>query len=398
MRWFRSQLPRVAPARLHWSFCYARRLQSSAAVLEEATTWRAPSANRAVAHWIYFSAALVGGVVVVGGITRLTESGLSIVDWRPVTGVWPPRTHQEWVEEFAKYQNFPEFKMKDNMTLEEFKSIFFWEWAHRLMARGVGLVYGLPMMYFIWRGRFRHHRALTAALVAILALGGAQGALGWYMVRSGLDPRLLEERRKATVSAYRLAAHLALAFTIYASMMRIGFGLKLPQMAGGFQGKMAIQTLARLSFAIVFCTVLSGAFVAGLDAGLLYNDDFPWMGGGVVPPRDHLFAVEPWWRNFFENPAAAQTWHRVMAGVSTVSILTLNAACFRHRRVIPKLLRRSIMYVNGCLALQVGLGMWTIVSYVDLPIAAGHQFGSLLLLTSLIRVCAVLASRGMLLA
>ncbi|RNF21507.1 cytochrome oxidase assembly protein [Trypanosoma conorhini] len=379
-----------------FSLRFKRRLQSTVAAAAE-TAWRAPPTNRAVAHWLYCSAALVGGVVVIGGVTRLTESGLSIVDWKPVTGVRPPITHQEWEDEFAKYQNFPEFKQKDKMTLEEFKFIFFWEWAHRLMARSLGLVYGLPMMYFLCKGRLRGHHALTAALVAILGLGGAQGAMGWYMVRSGLDPRLLEERRKATVSAYRLAAHLVLAFAIYASMMRIGFGLKLPRV-GEFQGKAGIQLSARLAFVIVFCTVVSGAFVAGLDAGLMYNNEFPWMGGGVVPPRDHLLTVEPWWRNALENPAAAQTWHRLMAAVSTAAVLGLNAACFRHHAVLPTMLRRSLVPVNGILALQVLLGIWTVTSYVDVPIATAHQLGSLLLLTSVIRVCAVLGSRGLLLA
>ncbi|ESL09343.1 cytochrome oxidase assembly protein [Trypanosoma rangeli SC58] len=393
---FRPCAFQTSVTELPWLLRFKHRLQSTVSVTADAA-WTAPSTNRAVAHWLYCSAALVGGVVVIGGVTRLTESGLSIVDWKPVTGVRPPLTRQEWEEEFAKYQNFPEFKQKDHMTLEEFKFIFFWEWAHRLMARSLGLVYGLPMMYFLCKGRFKGNNALAAALVGILALGGAQGAMGWYMVRSGLDPRLLEERRKATVSAYRLAAHLVLAFTIYACMMRVGFGLKLPRL-GEFQGKTAIQCWSRLSFAVVFCTVVSGAFVAGLDAGLMYNNEFPWMGGGVVPPRDHLFTAEPWWRNALENPAAAQTWHRLMAAASTASILGLNAVCLRHGAVLPKILRRGLMPVNGILALQVGLGIWTIVSYVDVPIATTHQLGSLLLLTSIIRLCALLGSRGLLLA
>ncbi|EKF29950.1 hypothetical protein MOQ_006247, partial [Trypanosoma cruzi marinkellei] len=393
---FRPQVFQTNSTRLHWAFLFKRRLQSTVSGFRDAS-WVAPPANKAVAHWLYCSAALVGGVVVIGGITRLTESGLSIVDWKPVTGVRPPITHKEWEEEFARYQNFPEFKQKDKMTLEEFKFIFFWEWAHRVLARSIGLVYGLPMMYFFWKGRFKGQKALTGYILAILALGGAQGAMGWYMVRSGLDPRLLEEKRKATVSAYRLAAHLVLAFTIYASMMRIGFGLKLPRPVD-FQGKTTVQSFARLTFAVVFCTVVSGAFVAGLDAGLMYNNEFPWMGGGVVPPRDHLLVVEPWWRNALENPAAAQTWHRLMAAVSTISILGLNAACVRHSATLPKMLRRSMMSVNGVLALQVGLGIWTVISYVDIPIATAHQLGSLLLLTTIIRVCAVLGSRGLYLA
>ncbi|ORC86997.1 cytochrome oxidase assembly protein [Trypanosoma theileri] len=398
---FRVRVPPVTLSQSRFSFYFTRRLQSSSATAGATTVgeekiWRAPATNRSVAHWLYLSAALVGGVVIIGGITRLTESGLSIVDWKPVTGVRPPLTQKEWEDEFAKYQNFPEFKQRDKMTLEEFKFIFFWEWAHRLLARSLGIVYGLPMAYFFYKGRFTGQKALGAAILGILGLGGAQGAMGWYMVRSGLDPRLLDERRKATVSAYRLASHLVLAFTIYACMMHIGFRLKNPCM-GDFNGKITIQSFARTSFALVFCAVVSGAFVAGLDAGVMYNDEFPWMGGGVVPPSDHLWTVQPWWRNALENPAAAQTWHRLMAGVSTLSVLGLNAACMRYNATLPKMLRRSMIAVNGALALQVGLGMWTVISCVDIPVAVSHQLGSLVLLTTLIRVCAIISSRGMIL-
>ncbi|KEG07700.1 cytochrome oxidase assembly protein [Trypanosoma grayi] len=397
MQRFMLRVPQTNFSRPRWSsFFFTRRLQSTAATAGD-VGWQAPATNRSVAHWLYFSAAMVGGVVVIGGVTRLTESGLSIVDWKPVTGVRPPMTQKEWEEEFARYQNFPEFKQKDTMSLDEFKFIFFWEWAHRVLARSLGIVYGAPMLYYFCKGRFKGQSALAASIIGILALGGAQGGMGWYMVRSGLDPRLLDERRKATVSAYRLASHLVLAFTIYACMMRIGFALKMPK-AINFHGKLPIQALARLSFALVFCTVVSGAFVAGLDAGLLYNDEFPWMGGGWVPPRDHLVTVKPLWLNALENPAAAQTWHRLMAAASTISILSLNAACVRRGVVLPRMLQRSMVAVNGILALQVGLGIWTVVSYVDIPVATGHQLGSLLLLTSLIRVCAVLGSRGLVLA
>ncbi|CBH18222.1 cytochrome oxidase assembly protein, putative [Trypanosoma equiperdum] len=371
-----------------WS---TRRLESMGS-----TSWRVPSTNKAVAQWLYGSAAVVGCVVVVGGVTRLTESGLSIVDWKPVTGVRPPTTQDEWEEEFAKYQNFPEFKQRNTMTLEEFKFIFFWEWAHRVLARSVGIVYGVPLLYFVCRGRFRAQPALLATLSGILALGGAQGAMGWYMVRSGLDPQLLDERRKARVSTYRLAAHLVLAFTIYASLMRVGFGLKMPRMAH-FPGRTRIQACARCCFAAVLCTVISGAFVAGLGGGLMYNDELPWMGGGFIPPRDHLMVVEPWWRNALENPAAAQTWHRLMAAVSTTAIMAMNATCFRYRVAIPLSVWKSVAAVNAMLIAQVSLGVWTIASYVDLPVAVSHQLGSLLLLTTTIRVCAVLGSRGLVL-
>ena len=239
--------------------------------------------NWAVSSWLFFTAGMVGGVVVVGGMTRLTESGLSIVDWRPVTGVIPPRTQNEWEEEFAKYQHSPEFKQKSHMTLDEFKTIFYWEWGHRVLARSLGIVYGVPMVYFLTRGYFKGHPMMKVGLAGLFALGGAQGAMGWYMVKSGLDPKLLDENKKATVSAYRLAAHLTLAFLLYASMARIAMGLRLPA-AVNFPGKFAVQNMSRISTGVMFTTAISGAFVAGLDAGLLYSDGFPLMGGRVMPP------------------------------------------------------------------------------------------------------------------
>lgn len=332
-------------------------------------------------------------VVCFGGITRLTESGLSIVEWRPVTGIRPPLSRDEWEAEFAKYKHSPEFAQKSDMTLEEFQWIFFWEWAHRLLARTVGIVYGAPLVYFFSKGYFKGRGLLGASLVGLLALGGGQGALGWYMVKSGLDPKLLEERKKATVSAYRLAAHLTLAFTIYAGMMRIAFGLGNPALAA-FRGKLLLQTLSRGACSVMFATAITGAFVAGLDAGLLYNDDFPWMAGGVFPPRDHIYVAEPWWKNFLENPPAAQLFHRIMAGTTTTTIVLLNGVAYTYRASLPSNVRGAIRAVNAMLLVQVSLGFAAIMSFVSIPIAAAHQAGSLILLTKLIRLCAVMASKG----
>ncbi|KAG5474516.1 hypothetical protein LSCM1_03303 [Leishmania martiniquensis] len=359
--------------------------------------WVAPRQNRSVAHWLYISAACVGGVVWLGGVTRLTESGLSLVEWKPISGVRPPLTDEEWDAEFRHYKEFPEFKQKPKMTLKEFQFIFFWEWAHRVLARSLGLIFGGPLIYYAGRGYFKGNGRFLAGLVGILGLGCAQGFMGWYMVTSGLDKKLLEERRKATVSAYRLAAHLLLAFTIYSFMLRMGFGLKLPVLTP-FPRMAKVQLWLRLSFAMMFVTAISGAFVAGLDAGLLYNDDFPWMAGGVFPPTDHLFALEPTWRNFFENHSMVQTTHRVMAGVTFLTIAGLNVAASRRRGFIPPSVLRSLMLVNAALLLQVSLGMWTVMSAVNVPVAVSHQMGALVLLTTLIRMCAVVGSRGLVLA
>lgn len=272
--------------------------------------------------------------------------------------------------------------------------IFFWEWAHRVLARSIGLVYGVPLVYFWSRGVFGRQTLLKASLVGLLAMGGGQGAMGWYMVKSGLDPKIVEEKRKATVSAFRLAAHLTLAFLIYAGMMRISFGLGHP-VCQGFRGKVPVQLVARASFSLMFVTAISGAFVAGHDAGLLYNDGFPFMAGGVFPPRDHLAVFEPWWRNLFENPCAAQLWHRLMAGTTTTSIVVLNVVA--RSAACPENIRRAVMAVNGALVLQVSLGIFALLSSVSIPIAAAHQAGSLLLLTKLIRLCAMLGSKGIVL-
>lgn len=388
-----QQCPRRFAATAHLSAADA----AAARVAAATKPWVAPAHNRSVANWLYVSAACVGGVVWFGGITRLTESGLSLVEWKPISGVRPPLSDEEWETEFKHYQKFPEFQQKPNMTMREFQFIFFWEWAHRVLARSLGLVFGGPLLYYAARGRFKGNGKFLAGLVGILGLGGAQGFMGWYMVKSGLDAKILEERRKATVSAYRLAAHLVLAFTIYSFMLRMGYGLKLPVMAP-FPRFAKVQLWSRLSFTMMFLTATTGAFVAGLDAGLMYNDDFPWMAGGVFPPADHLFAVQPAWRNVFENPSMAQTAHRVMAGVTFLTITGLNVAASRRRGFIPRLVFRNLMFVNTALLLQVGLGFWTVMSTVDIPVAASHQIGALVLLSTLIRMCAILGSRGVILA
>lgn len=362
----------------------------------EQPAWTVPKHNRSVAHWLYFSAAVVGGVVWFGGVTRLTESGLSIVEWKPISGVRPPLSQAEWDAEFANYQRFPEFKQRPDMTLSDFKYIFFWEWAHRVLARSLGIVFGGPLVYYAARGRFTGQPQFLWGLVGILGLGGAQGFMGWYMVRSGLDNKILEERKKATVSAYRLASHLFLAFTIFACMLRMGYGLKLPACVA-FPRKAKAQLWARISFSTMFTTAMSGAFVAGLDAGLMYNDGFPLMAGGIFPPMDHLTGLQPLSRNLFENQATVQTIHRLLAGVTMLTIAGLNVACSRRRGFIPKTVRANLMWVNGLLTAQVLLGMWTILSEVDVPVAASHQMVALLLLASLVRMCAVVGSRGLIL-
>eukprot|EP00744_Colponema_vietnamica_P026641 GILI01039594.1.p1 GENE.GILI01039594.1~~GILI01039594.1.p1 ORF type:complete len:466 (+),score=70.85 GILI01039594.1:67-1464(+) len=352
--------------------------------------------NQTVAAWLYFCAAMVGLIIVVGGITRLTESGLSIVDWRPVTGAIPPRTQAEWETEFAKYKNFPEYKQKPDMTLSEFKQIFFWEWFHRFLARSVGLAYALPLAYFVVRGRLSKSATGKRSLVGFVLLFAAQGGMGWYMVKSGLKRELLDERKKATVSAYRLAIHLTLALILFTGFIRTGVGLR--HFAINFQGHQALQNTARAVFCLTFVTAFSGAFVAGLDAGFLYNDGFPLMGGRVFPPLEELFEKDlPLYRNFFENPVMAQTFHRVMAGITSTATIGLAVVARRTPGPLPPQVKRALMMVYGAVALQATLGMLTIITRMHLHMAATHQSGAVFLLAMVCRLCAILGSRGIVL-
>src|SRR5450759_79962 len=256
-----------------------------------------------VAAWLLLCCTMLFTLVVVGGITRLTHSGLSIVAWQPLVGTLPPLSEQAWHETFQKYQQTPEYqKVNLGMSLEEFKGIFWWEYAHRLLGRAIGLIYLVPFLYLLLRNKLDRARAWY--LGGIFLLGGLQGALGWYMVRSGLvdDPH---------VSQYRLTAHLALAFAIYAAMLWVALGLLTPR--GAPPRDTARRGLWRFSLvltAIIFVMSLSGGLVAGIRAGLVYNT-FPLMNGYWIPPQ--ILLIEPWYSNFFDNAATVQFDHRLIA-------------------------------------------------------------------------------------
>lgn len=379
--------------------------------------------NKQLSRWLFGCCGIVATVVVVGGITRLTESGLSIVEWKPISGVIPPLNEAQWQAEYERYKQFPEFQQKSSMTLEEFKFIFFWEWFHRALARSIGVVYGVPLLYFTARGVFRGHGGFAGHLYGCLALGGAQGALGWYMVKSGLDKKMLDDgKQKATVSSYRLAAHLSLAFAIYVGLLHAAISLRVPSAgvtcAGFAHNGRRLKRAARATLGVMFVTAVSGAFVAGLDAGLLYNDTFPYMGVSWVPPIEDLTVLSPLWRNPFENGMAAQLWHRIMAGstVGCVALLNVIASCdlvprnsaaaaattsgascggsgplvAAHAQRVATALR----LVNYSVLTQATLGLVTLLTYVDVPTAAAHQAGSVVLLSSLVHLVAVLTCRG----
>jgi heme a synthase len=309
---------------------------------------------------------LVFAMVMVGGATRLTGSGLSIVEWKPVTGALPPMSQAAWLQEFQLYKQIPEAQtVHFGMTLEEFKQIYFWEYLHRLWGRLIGIAFALPLVWFLVTRRLP--AGFGPRLGWIFALGALQGGVGWWMVASGLVDR-------TDVSQYRLVAHLGLALVIYVAVVWTVLDLLAPSAPGAAPGGLRRTTTGLV--ALVFLTVLSGGFVAGLDAGLTYNT-FPLMDGRLFPAG--YFLQQPWWLNWFENVTAVQFNHRFLAVATLVSSLTL-CACWRGRVAPP--LRLSLYLLAGATLLQVALGIATLLLVVPIPLAALHQAGAVLVLTA----------------
>lgn len=311
----------------------------------------------AVKAWLYGVAALVFVMVIVGGATRLTDSGLSITEWQPLLGAIPPFTEAHWLEAFEKYRKIPEYQLVNKgMSLEEFKFIYWWEWAHRFLGRVIGLAFFLPFAYFAVTGSLNVKTALRCG--ALFILGGLQGALGWYMVASGLVNRV-------DVSQYRLAAHLTLATVIFGAILWVALGLgrtrRVPQSGG--------EWMALLLVGLVVLQVAAGGFVAGLDAGFGYNT-WPKMEGELIPSG--LFTAQPWWRNMFENAMTVQFNHRVLAYVILAAAL---AYLFAVRT-------RGALILAVAILLQAALGIWTLLWAVPLWLGLAHQGGALLVLAA----------------
>ena len=324
------------------------------------------SSPRAVIAWLAVCCALVFAMVVVGGVTRLTHSGLSITEWQPIVGTLPPLSAADWDDAFAKYRATPEFRdVNHRMTLDEFKGIFWWEYFHRLLGRAIGVAFLVPFLGFLARGRIP--RGYAWPLAGIFLLGGLQGALGWFMVRSGLvdDPR---------VSQFRLTAHLGLACAIFAAMLWTALSLAFPLRADPATPRLTrTRRLAFALAALVFVMVLSGGFVAGIRAGFAYNT-FPLMNGRIVPPE--ILMLEPWWRNFFWNMATVQFDHRAIAWVLALCVPLL---WWRLRAPgLPARARAGGTALLAMLSLQIALGIATLVNVVPLPLAALHQAGAVL--------------------
>lgn len=338
--------------------------------------WRDP-----VLVWLVTCCAIIFAMVVLGGITRLTESGLSMVDWHPVMGILPPLDQQAWKAAFTEYQQFPEYQQVNlGMTLEAFKGIYWMEYAHRMLGRFIGVIFFVPYVYFLVTGRLA--ALLAARLAIVFLLGALQGLLGWYMVKSGLlsDP---------DVSPYRLTAHLGLAVAIYAVLLWLALGrASRPHAFASGLAPAGLRRLAGIVAGFVFLTVLSGGFVAGNDAGLAYNS-FPLMDGRLVP-RDYLL-IEPAWRNIFENVPAVQFDHRVLAVVTVFFVLMLWGLSFRY---LLEAGARSALNSLAIVALaQFGLGIVTLLAFVPVSLGALHQAGALLLLSAAIWVNQALRAR-----
>jgi cytochrome c oxidase assembly protein subunit 15 len=325
----------------------------------------APS-PRAIVAWLLACCALVFAMVVVGGVTRLTHSGLSITEWQPIVGTLPPLSAADWNDAFAKYRATPEFRdVNHAMTLAQFKGIFWWEYFHRLLGRAIGVAFLGPYLVFLLRDRIP--RGYAWPLAGIFLLGALQGAVGWLMVKSGLvdDPR---------VSQFRLTAHLGLAFAIFAAMLWTALSLVFPR--AGRAAVSRVHGTRRFAFAfaaLVFVMVLSGGFVAGIRAGFAYNT-FPLMSGYVVPPE--ILLLDPWWRNFFWNMATVQFDHRLIGWAIALSAPLLWGRL--RTPDVPARARSGGTALFAMVAIQLGLGIATLVNVVPLPLAALHQAGALI--------------------
>jgi len=323
--------------------------------------------DRQVASWLLFCAAVILGMIVLGGVTRLTNSGLSMVEWKPLMGIVPPLSEQAWQETFDKYRLFPEYqKVNRGMSLEDFKSIFMFEYLHRVLGRLIGLLFFLPLVYFAVRGRIR--QGLLPKLILLFFLGGCQGLLGWYMVKSGLvdNPR---------VSQYRLTAHLGLAVAIYAYMLWLAFDLLFRGRAVTGPGPFAGTSL--LLVGLVYLMILSGGLVAGIRAGFAYST-WPLMGDTFIPRG--LYAGTPAWLDMFEDITTVQFNHRMFAYLLVVVIGVF--ATLVYRSGVGGRARLAVNFLLATLVVQVVLGISTLLLHVPVALAAAHQCVAMLLLAA----------------
>jgi len=341
------------------------------------------SHRKQVVGWLVVCGILVFCMIIVGGATRLTHSGLSIVEWEPIVGTIPPLNDTDWNQVFDEYKGSPEYQLINfGMSLDEFKVIFWWEYFHRLLGRLIGFVFFVPFLFFLLTRRL--NAGLTGRLLGIFALGGLQGGMGWYMVASGLVD-------EPNVSQYRLTAHLGIAFLIFGAITWTAMSVLYPSRTNL---SVPVRSMYKTSVAVsatLFLMVLSGGFVAGLQAGLIYNT-FPLMGNSFIPPN--LFALTPFWTNFFDNMTTVQFDHRIIAYILAIMIPIF---WFKlRRRDVSNRTKTLSNLLLGLLALQIVLGITTLIYHVPTVLGVAHQAtGSLLFITSLAVTQSIISRRGM---
>jgi heme a synthase len=333
------------------------------------TEERTANGSQAIEIWLWLVAVLVFAMIVVGGATRLTDSGLSITEWQPILGVIPPLTEADWLLALEKYRQIPEYQIVNKgMSLDDFKFIYWWEWAHRFLGRIIGLAFAVPLLAFWLMGRLRPGQGRTYA--GVLALGAVQGFFGWYMVKSGLSERV-------DVSQYRLALHLTTAFVIFGLL--VWLALRERRTLGAVSGEAAsagMQRMAAILVGLVLLQVVLGAFVAGLKAGLIYNT-WPTMDGYWFPPD---YFVEPAYLSPFEGHAAAQFNHRMTAYL--LGLVALVHVVRVASQPLDDAIRMSAYVLAAAVGLQMVAGIWTLLAGVPLWLGLVHQGGGALVLAA----------------
>lgn len=324
--------------------------------------------NKRVIYWLFTGCILIFIMVIVGGITRLTDSGLSISNYKLITGTIPPTGETEWQEAFELYQQYPEFqKLHSHFTIEDFKSIYFWEWLHRVIGRLIGMVFIIPFLYFLATKQLT--KKTIKKCIVLLVLGGFQGFLGWYMVKSGLVDR-------PDVSHFRLAAHLTTAFLTFAATLWIVLDLIFPEKK---TVNKKFRNLIIVSYIILIFQIIYGAFVAGLKAGLLHNH-WPFMNEGKLI-HNTVYIFEPFYKNLIENPSGIQFIHRTVAYIVVIFILIIWYQA--KRMTLTKYQNSAVDSLFALVFFQFLLGVLTIIYAVPLWLGVAHQIGAFLLLTAM---------------
>jgi len=325
------------------------------------------TSSKRIAYWLFTVAVVVFFMIAIGGLTRLTQSGLSMVEWKPIMGTLPPLSDADWQEMFEKYQQSPEYKkINKGMNLEDFKGIFWFEYGHRVLGRFIGLIFAVPFAFFVITKQIK--RALIPRLLFLFVLGGLQGLIGWWMVKSGLVDH-------PDVSHYRLTVHLGMAFLLYIALLWTA----LEQFRQKAEEKHRYAVPAMLILGMIYATAMSGGLVAGLDAGQQFNT-FPLMAGKLIP--EGLFIQSPWYHNITENVLTVQFNHRLFA-MSTAAVI-VGFWYVLGQTSLTRMANRARHMMLIAVLLQFILGVSTLLSFVWIPLASAHQMGAVVLMTSMV--------------